>query len=179
MKQPDVYVTLEGQELRLDSLDPEERALVQELRGQARKINDWDKFENYWSRRLSGFYDARGIPRSQTVNSAAFQIAQDLGCRIAVAAGLMRVPDYRDEIEEIIQEQYRTRREFCRATGISEDMLSHVLAGRKHLAIDTLSEALEKIGYALKIVPNPLKNGNGKKLRKPSRERPTKALRSR
>jgi len=32
-------------------------------------------------------------------------------------------------------------------------MLSHVLAGRKHIAIDTLSDALSRIGCALKIVP--------------------------
>ena len=39
------------------------------------------------------------------------------------------------------------------ATGLTEDMLSHVLAGRKHLAIETLSEALQKIGFSLRIVP--------------------------
>jgi len=40
------------------------------------------------------------------------------------------------------------------ATGLSEDMLSHVFAGRKHLAIDTLEESLHRIGYALHIVPS-------------------------
>lgn len=30
-----------------------------------------------------------------------------------------------------------------------------VLAGRKHLAIDTLSQALERIGYRLQITPRP------------------------
>lgn len=32
-------------------------------------------------------------------------------------------------------------------------MLSHVLAKRKHLAVDTLADALAKIGYMLRIVP--------------------------
>jgi hypothetical protein len=32
-------------------------------------------------------------------------------------------------------------------------MLSHVLARRKHLAIDTLNAALEKIGFTLHIAP--------------------------
>ncbi len=34
-------------------------------------------------------------------------------------------------------------------------MLSHVLAKRKHLAIQTLAEALEKVGYGLHIAPLP------------------------
>jgi hypothetical protein len=50
-------------------------------------------------------------------------------------------------------QRFKTRREFCEATGLSEDMLSHVLARRKHLAIDTLSSALEKVGYTLHIGP--------------------------
>lgn len=55
----------------------------------------------------------------------------------------------------MIRTHFHTRREFCEATGISEDMLSHVLAGRKHLAIDTLSQALARIGYRLQITPRP------------------------
>lgn len=72
-----------------------------------------------------------------------------------VAAGLARPSDYRDELETLIQSKFRTRRGFCQATGLSEDMLSHVLAKRKNLAVDTLAEALGKIGYALHIVPVP------------------------
>ena len=63
------------------------------------------------------------------------------------------MPDYRDEIETLVRTRFKTRREFCEATGLSEDMLSHVLAGRKNIAIDTLSDALSRIGCALKIVP--------------------------
>lgn len=32
-------------------------------------------------------------------------------------------------------------------------MLSHVLAKRKNLAIDTLAEALAKVGFAIHIMP--------------------------
>ena len=72
---------------------------------------------------------------------------------MAVEAGLARVPDYRDELDALIRSRFQTRREFCQATGLTEDMLSHVLSGRKHLAIETLSEALQKIGFSLRIVP--------------------------
>ena len=36
---------------------------------------------------------------------------------------------------------------------LSEDMLSHVLAGRKDLSLASLTAALERIGYRLRIVP--------------------------
>ncbi|MEX0704496.1 MAG: hypothetical protein WD069_20510 [Planctomycetales bacterium] len=93
------------------------------------------------------------MSRKESARSALFRIAQDLDDRLAIAQGLARAPDYRDELAELIRERFKTRREFCRATGISEDMLSHVLAGRKHLAIDTLQQALARIGCTLRIVP--------------------------
>ena len=43
----------------------------------------------------------------------------------------------------------------CEATGLSEDMLSHVLAGRKDLSLAKLTGALGRIGYRLRIVPLP------------------------
>ena len=64
-------------------------------------------------------------------------------------------PTTATNLEQIIRERFATRRQFCEATGLSEDMLSHVLARRKHLAIDTLQDALSKIGYSLRIVPSP------------------------
>ena len=72
---------------------------------------------------------------------------------LVLSAGLARASDYRDELEELVRSRFGTRRAFCEATGLSEDMVSHVLARRKHLAIDTLTEALGRIGCALHIVP--------------------------
>jgi hypothetical protein len=80
-------------------------------------------------------------------------VAQDIGSRLGIAQGKMRQSDYRDELEQLILTRFKTRREFCEATGLSEDMLSHVLARRKHLAVDTLYSALEKVGYTLHITP--------------------------
>jgi hypothetical protein len=103
--------------------------------------------------RVARFYAARGLSRRDVRQTAAYRIGQDLASRIAIDAGLTRAPDYRDELERIIRQRFSTRRDFCRATGLSEDMLSHVLAKRKHLAVDTLAMALQKIGYALRVVP--------------------------
>jgi hypothetical protein len=39
------------------------------------------------------------------------------------------------------------------ASGIGEDMLSHVLAGRKDLSLGALTPGLKRVGYRLRIVP--------------------------
>ena len=52
-------------------------------------------------------------------------------------------------------EPFGTRRAFCQATGLSEDLLSHVMARRKHLSMSSLTDALHRIGYALHIGPAP------------------------
>ena len=81
------------------------------------------------------------------------ELPRDLGSRLAIQAGVARTPDYRDELSDLIESQFQTRRAFCQATGLTEDMLSHVLAGRKQLAISTLNDALSRIGFSLRIVP--------------------------
>jgi hypothetical protein len=68
---------------------------------------------------------------------------------------MMRFPDYRDQLADLIRTRFKSRRAFCKKTGLSETMLSHVLCGRKHLAVDTLMKALRRIGFQLRIVPQP------------------------
>src|SRR5262245_5523569 len=128
------YTTLEGEEISLSGLDAPERRLVLLLQKRARTHADWTDFDNFWLAKVDDFYDARGMTRKKSCETAAFRIAQDLSNRLAIASGMARLSDYRDELEEIIRTKFRTQREFCEATGLSEDMLSHVLSRRKHLA---------------------------------------------
>jgi hypothetical protein len=161
MSRPDVYVDLKGQEIPLVALDADERQLVGRLRRRARTHPDWDDFDNYWTRAVQAFAQARGLGRAEARHTAVYRIAQDLSGRLAVAAGLARVPDYRDELETLIREHFPTRRAFCEATGLSEDLLSHVLARRKHLSLGTLTEALRRIGYGLHITAEPPRKRTG------------------
>jgi hypothetical protein len=151
MPQAEVYVDLDGHEIGLRHLDAEERKLLARIRRRAQTHPDWNAFDNYWTREVMKFYDDRGVPRKVSRDSAVVQVALDLSGRIAVAAGLARIGDWRDELEDLVREEFPTRRAFCEATGISEDMLSHVLAGRKDLSLATLTQALERIGYGLHI----------------------------
>jgi hypothetical protein len=70
-----------------------------------------------------------------------------------VATGLARLGDYRDDLQELIEDRFPSQRAFCQASAIGEDMLSHVLAGRKDLSLGALTEGLKRIGYRLRIVP--------------------------
>ncbi len=155
MKPADVYVDLQGREISLTGLDEEERKLIGRLRRRARVHPDWIDFRNYWTREVAAFYDARKVPRPQSRQTAAYRVAQDLGSRLGIEAGLIRPPDYRDLLDRLIREHYPSRRAFCDATGLSEAMLSHVLAGRKDLSLAALTKALARIGYRLRIVPMP------------------------
>jgi len=157
MSKTNVYVDLDGNRIDVTRLDGEEQALLGEIREFAKDHADWlsAEYHNYWPAKVLAFYEPRGLTRRQMIQTDVYQIAQDIESRMHVASGYARLSDYRDELETLIQSKFRTRREFCQATGLSEDMLSHVLAKRKHLAVDTLAEALGRIGYALHITPVP------------------------
>lgn len=146
------YTDLTGQLISLSGLDAEERSLLDAISREADNGPDWNEFSNSWRAKVASFYDTRGLSRAESRRRAVYKVAQDLAGRLAIAQGKARVPDYRDQLDRLIREHFRTRREFCEATGLSEDMLSHVLARRKHLAIDTLAAALDRIGVDVRLV---------------------------
>ncbi|HYV36840.1 MAG TPA: hypothetical protein VE988_14120 [Gemmataceae bacterium] len=146
------YIDLKGLAHSLTDLDPDERRLIAQLRKQAVQNPDWNTFTNSWFNTVAKFYDARGLSRKESRRTVVYQIAQDLGNRLAIAAGLARQHDYRSQLLEIIRTQFQTNHAFCEATGLSEDMLSHVLAGRKDLSMQALSQALERIGYEVRLL---------------------------
>ncbi|MEX0717337.1 MAG: helix-turn-helix transcriptional regulator [Planctomycetaceae bacterium] len=147
------YVDLHGGELPIAELDHEEHAVLERIQARAAENPDWAEFTNYWTAEIAALYERRGVSRAESADSPLYRIAEDLDSRLAIAQGLARAPDYRDELQKLIRERFKSQRAFCEATGISEDMLSHVLARRKHLAIDTLEKALARIGCTLRIVP--------------------------
>jgi hypothetical protein len=158
MHQPDFHLTHIGQPLSLAELDKEERALISRLMRRANAKPNWDDFTNFYMKTVGEFYAARGLSRTETVNTVVWKVAQDLNGRIGIAAGLAEPADYRSQLEELIRARFKTRRDFCKAAKISEEMLSHVLARRKHLSIEALTSALNRIGYCLRITPKVVGN---------------------
>lgn len=148
-----LYTTLSGEAFSLADLDPDERRLLDDLIAKARSVTNWTDYANYYMPRVGDFYLARGLTRRQITALPVWKMAQDLKGRLMIRAGEALPPDYRDTLGELIRSDFPTQKAFCEATGLSEDLVSHVLARRKHLAIDTLSDALKRIGYQLQIVP--------------------------
>ena len=152
-KQANTYRNLKGEMISFGSLPADERKLIAEIQSKAARAKDWSAFRNFWMSRVSEFYAVQKLTRPQIRETAGYRIGQDLASRLLIEQGLARHPDYRDELESLILQRFKTRREFCKATGLSEDMLSHVLSKRKHLAVNTLEESLRRIGYTLHIAP--------------------------
>jgi len=153
MRQADKYIDLKGREISLCDLTDVERSLVAEMKAQADTATDWSDFSSLWPTKVAELYASENLTRPQIRHTVVYRVCQDLDSRFAVSRGLARRPDYRDELASLIEQKFQTRRAFCEATGLSEDMLSHVLAGRKNLAINTLEESLQRIGYSLHIAP--------------------------
>ena len=147
------YVDLSGRSFCLSGLDRDERELLARLQAFASRNPEWSDYRNYWMSEVASFYEARGLKRAEIIETPVYRIGQDVGSRLGISQGTTRASDYRDELEHLVLTRFKTRREFCEATGLSEDMLSHVLARRKHLAIDTLNAALAKVGYTVHIAP--------------------------
>ncbi len=147
------HVDLYGRVYALSGLNAQEREILARLKAFADSNPQWWDYQNLWMAEVGRLYESSGLTRRQIIEMPVYRVAQDIGSRLGIAQGIMRQSDYRDELQQLILTRFKTRREFCEATGLSEDMLSHVLARRKHLAIDTLHAALEKVGYKLHIAP--------------------------
>jgi hypothetical protein len=155
MNQNNSYTTLRGAAIDLTGLDADERDLVEQLVTRHQSAPDWSDYTNYYMTTIGNFYLARGLKHRQITELPVWKIGQDLRGRLMIAAGDAIAPDadYRDRLSDLIRSAFPTQRAFCEATGLSEDLVSHVLSKRKHLSIDNLSEALRRIGYKLDIVP--------------------------
>jgi hypothetical protein len=143
------YTDSNSRQIQLSGLDAQERRLVDVLKQMAEVSRVPSSFDAFWMREVSAFYELRKFSRKEIQQTVVYRIGQDLSQQLAIRLGVARQPDYRDRLEELIRTQFRSRREFCQATGLSEDMLSHVLARRKHLSVEALEQALGRIGYEL------------------------------
>jgi hypothetical protein len=154
MKNSEHYINLYGEPISLEGLDAGELALADRLRRRARAKPGWCEFRNFAIGAVAKFYDNRGIDRKKSRRSPVFAIALDLGSRLGIAEGFIAPPTFsvREQLERLVL-KFPTRRAFCKAAGISADMLSHVLAGRKNLSVESLSKALERIGYHVSFTP--------------------------
>jgi len=141
-----------GYPIDSSQLDGDEQQIVEQLYDEYSEKPDCIEFKKLWWKLVIGLYDQRKLSRKEIVTKPLFKIAQFWDGQLMVEQGLATVPHYREQLREL-SDTYPTRRVFCDATGLSEDMLSHVLHGRKEISIPALDHALSRIGYAIRIVP--------------------------
>ncbi len=134
------------------SLNDDEEQILELLYDKYSEKLDCIEFKKLWWKLIIGLYDRLKVPRKETVEKPLYKIAQFWDCQLMLEQGFVTVPHYREQLREL-SGAYPTRRAFCDATGLSEDMLSHVLHGRKEISIAALDHALSRIGYAIRIVP--------------------------
>jgi transcriptional regulator with XRE-family HTH domain len=138
-----VYRTITGAQIPLSGLSEAERGFLDLVAKKYGPKQDWTRFAAWWNARFS----ASGLPTT----SVAYRICQDLEARLGITQGKVAPPDYRDSLGELIDAQFGSRQEFCRATGVDPGQLSRVLANRDNLSMKVLMEVLEVLHARLVI----------------------------
>ena len=141
-----LYTTLSNGKYDLDTLDNSHKDFIEKIIHYYKRNPNWNNFANYWHKEGQKIWKNKN--RKEVVKLPIFKICQDLESRLGIKQGYVRQADYRDELLKIIEE-YQSRYQFCRKTGIDEAFLSHILSKRKNLSIVKLQELLEKLGYEI------------------------------
>ncbi len=143
------YTTLKGEKFDLDSLPEEQSNLWEKAEGYFQTAPEWTDFSTFWLRKVAKTFE--GLDRSEIVKMPIFKLCQDLESRLGIEQGYTREADYRDALRELIEVTFPSRYAFCKATGVNEGFLSHILRKDKNFSIPNLQEILEKMGYEMQI----------------------------
>lgn len=144
-----IYKTLDGQLLYLADLSRQEQRILAEIKGAYERDPDWASFANLWREKTRRLYGT--LPSKKRTSQPVYLVGEDLEARLGVAQGYFRVPDLRDELRQLIDEEFQSRYEFCQATGLDEGFVSRVLRKSSGISVGRLDEALRRVGWELKL----------------------------
>lgn len=139
-----VYRTLNNEIIDLTFLPDSHRKIYEEAKQFAKQEPDWGNFTNFLIKRVESI----GV----SVDAALFKILQDIGSRLAIRQGLVRQLNWRDDLESLITERFKSRYAFCKATRVSQGHLSAVLAGKKDFSLPNLKRMLDRVGFKMVLV---------------------------
>lgn len=138
-----VYQTITGGHVPMWNLTEAERGFFVKVAKKYNSKQDWTRFAAWWNAE----FNAAGLSTSSVV----YRICQDLEARLGINQGKVSPPDYRDFLVELIDTQFGSRQEFCKATEVDPGQLSRVLANRADLSMKVLQKVLEVLHAQLVI----------------------------
>jgi hypothetical protein len=139
------YQTITGRKLPANKLKTDERKFLLEVHAKYRNSPEWTEFAGWWT----SLFGKSGLTR----DSVVYRICQDLEARLGIAQGKVALPDYRDYLADLIEEQFGSRYKFCQETGIDPGHLSRVFASRSDLSLQSLAGVLRALHAELVIQP--------------------------
>jgi hypothetical protein len=142
-----IYETLENGKYDLKALSAKEQGFLKRVFDYYHQKPDRSLFSNYWLREGQKVW--AGTPRKEVVDLPIFNICLDLEMRLGIGQGYMRLPDYRDKLQGIIDDKFQSRYQFCKKTGISQDTLSRILNKRREPSLRLLKTILDALGYEI------------------------------
>jgi len=144
-----VYQTLTGKMIILGQLSEKEKSVLIEIRAAYNRGTDWPKFANLWRGKVRHLY--QNLPAKERASTVVYLIGEDLEARLGVSQKYFRATDYRDELDELITTNFRSRYAFCRATALDQGFLSRLLHKSTHISVERLNRALLRIGWELRL----------------------------
>src|ERR1700723_3804256 len=105
-----IYQTITGRRIPMANLTDAEYGFLERVATKYNPKRDWTRFAAWWNAE----FNATGLNTSSVV----YSICQDLEARLGVDQGKVSPPDYHDFLAELIDAQFGSRQEFCRATEI-------------------------------------------------------------
>ncbi len=137
------YHTITGRSIPLAQLSQQEKDFLSRVQHKYHAPLDWTRFAAWWNKEFT----RTGL----SLKSPVYRICQDLEARLGIQQGSVSPPDYRDFLADLIDEQFGSRQEFCRTTGVDAGQLSRVFAGRADLSLRALQKVLEVLKAQLVI----------------------------
>src|SRR4051794_28144571 len=116
------YQTITGRSIPVSKLSRSEKDFLSRVRQKYKERPEWTRFAAWWNAELT----RAGL----SARSPLYRVCQDLEARLGIRQGSVSPPDCRDSLADLIDEQFGSRQEFCRATGVDPGQLSRVFAGR-------------------------------------------------
>ncbi|MDD8026588.1 MAG: helix-turn-helix transcriptional regulator [Acidobacteriota bacterium] len=153
------YETMERRVYGLDTLNEKECGFLKRMVRSFNQNPDWNDFSNLWMKEGRKIWGS--LAKKKIVELPIYNICLDLEMRLAISQGHARSPDFRDELEAIIDKKYPSRYQYCQKAQISQTTLSRVLNKKRDPSLRLLSTILESLGYELSLKKKPSELNSG------------------